>query len=140
MHLDRNNAWIGKGEDTVFKMLSDMYKEPTFEIKRQYMFKDLMNEVFRGSLSERQEKESLDFVIFGETIKTLVIRVQDKHHASLRASGHDIVQKKMLEWNDCNVIDIQFYNCPNIFKELFNNESSRELIEAFQHENVPIPQ
>jgi hypothetical protein len=139
MHLDRNNAWIGKGEDTVFKILNDIYRTPTFEIKRQYMFKDLMNEVFIDTLSERQEKESLDFVIFGETIKTLVIRVQDKHHASPRAAGHDIVQKQMLEWNDCNVIDIQFYNCPNIFKELFNNESNRELMEAFKHENIPIP-
>ncbi len=139
MHLDRNNAWIGKGEDTVFKILNDIYRTPTFEIKRQYMFKDLMNKVFIDTLSERQEKESLDFVIFGETIKTLVIRVQDKHHASPRAAGHDIVQKQMLEWNDCNVIDIQFYNCPNIFKELFNNESNRELMEAFKHENIPIP-
>jgi hypothetical protein len=139
MHLDRNNAWIGKGEDTVFKILNDIYRTPTFEIKRQYMFKDLMNEVFIDTLSERQEKESLDFVIFGETIKTLVIRVQDKHHASPRAAGHDIVQKQMLEWNDCNVIDIQFYNCPNIFKELLNDESNRELMEAFKHENIPIP-
>jgi hypothetical protein len=139
MHLDRNNAWIGKGEDTVFKILNDIYRTPTFEIKRQYMFKDLMNEVFIDTLSERQEKESLDFVIFGETIKTLVIRVQDKHHASPRAAGHDIVQKQMLEWNDCNVIDIQFYNCPNIFKELLNYESNRELMEAFKHENIPIP-
>jgi hypothetical protein len=139
MHLDRNNAWIGKGEDTVFKILNDIYRTPTFEIKRQYMFKDLMNKVFIDTLSERQEKESLDFVIFGETIKTLVIRVQDKHHASPRAAGHDIVQKQMLEWNDCNVIDIQFYNCPNIFKELLNDESNRELMEAFKHENIPIP-
>jgi|LWDU01.1.fsa_nt_gi hypothetical protein len=139
MHLDRNNAWIGKGEDTVFKILNDIYRTPTFEIKRQYMFKDLMNKVFIDTLSERQEKESLDFVIFGETIKTLVIRVQDKHHASPRAAGHDIVQKQMLEWNDCNVIDIQFYNCPNIFKELLNYESNRELMEAFKHENIPIP-
>ncbi len=139
MHLDRNNAWIGKGEDTVFKILNDIYRTPTFEIKRQYMFKDLMNKVFIDTLSERQEKESLDFVIFGETIKTLVIRVQDKHHASPRAAGHDIGQKQMLEWNDCNVIDIQFYNCPNIFKELLNYESNRELMEAFKHENIPIP-
>jgi hypothetical protein len=139
MHLDKNNSWIGKGEDTVYTLLNSIYKEPIFEIKRQYMFKDLMNEVFADTLSERQEKESLDFVVFGETIKTLVVRVQDKHNASPRASGHDIVQKKMLEWNDCNVIDIQFYNCPNIFKELLNDESNRELMEAFKHENIPIP-
>jgi hypothetical protein len=139
MHLDINNAWIGKGEDTVFKILESIYKSPNFEIKRQVMFKDLMNDVFKDTLSERQEKESLDLVIFGESIKTLVIRVQDKHHSSRRASGHDTVQKKMLEWNDCNVVDIQFYNCPTIFKELLNDESNRELIEAFKHESIPIP-
>ena len=60
MHLDKNNSWIGKGEDTVYTLLNNIYKEPIFEIKRQYMFKDLMNEVFADTLSERQEKESLD--------------------------------------------------------------------------------
>ena len=42
-------------------------------------------------------------------------------------SARDIVQKKMLEWNDCKVVDLWFYECPVLWKEEVNESSENEI-------------
>ena len=130
MHTDKQGNIIGTGEDTVFNILCDLYKG--CDIKRQQKFCDLMSEEFKDTLGERQLKETLDVVIFRPKGKTIVVRVQDKHHTGMRTSNIDLIQKTMLEWNACIVIDLWFYDCPNIWKEEVNDASRTELLTIFK--------
>ena len=134
MYKNAKGEIIGHGEDVCVSILKDLY--PEAEIKTQFKFKDLMKGDFVGSVTERQEKETLDIVIFRENQMPIVVRVQDKHHSGSVTSDRDKVQKKTLEWNDCIVVDVQHYNCPNIFKDKNNEESKRELLEAFSDADI----
>lgn len=131
MHINENGEFIGRGEDTIFTILQEIY--PDADIKRQYKYKQLMKGDFTHSVTERQELETLDFVIFRKVGMPIVIRVQDPHHSGNITAMRDRVQKKTLEWNECIVVDVQHYNCPNIFKEKNNIESREELMEAFEN-------
>ena len=42
-------------------------------------------------------------------------------------ASRDLVQKKMLEWNDCKVVDLWFYDCPVLWKEILNEKSIKEV-------------
>lgn len=134
MYKNTKGELIGHGEDVCVSILKDLY--PEAEIKTQFKFKDLMKGDFVGSVTERQEKETLDIVVFRENMMPIVVRVQDKHHSGSVTSDRDKVQKKTLEWNDCIVVDVQHYNCPNIFKDKNNEESKRELLEAFSDADI----
>ena len=65
--------------------------------------------------------------MFRDDLQTVVIRVQDKTHVGTMKSARDIVQKKMLEWNDCKVVDLWFYECPALWKEEVNESSENEI-------------
>lgn len=82
---------------------------------------------FLDTLSERQEKETLDIVIFRIQNPTIVVRVQDKHHDGILKAGQDIVQKQMLEWNGCIVVDLWYRDCPTVWNEEFNESSIEEI-------------
>tara|TARA_R110000824_G_scaffold72633_2_gene185294 strand:- start:8258 stop:8548 length:291 start_codon:yes stop_codon:yes gene_type:complete len=82
---------------------------------------------FHDTLSERQTKETLDIVIFRTTKQPIVIRVQDKHHDSVLKTSQDIVQKQMLEWNGCIVVDLWYKECPNLWKDVVNEKSIEEV-------------
>lgn len=134
MYKNEKGQIIGHGEDVCISILKDLF--PDAEIKTQYHFSKLMKGDFVGSVTERQEKETLDIVIFQELKRPIVVRVQDQHHSGVMTAERDRVQKKTLEWNECIVVDIQYYNCPNIFKDKINDESRRELLEALSYENI----
>jgi len=137
MYKDVNGNFIGHGEDVCLSILKELY--PTADIKIQWNFSKLMKGDFVGSVTERQEKETLDIVVFREKQMPIVVRVQDQHHSGSMTSERDRVQKKTLEWNDCIVVDVQHYNCPNIFKDRFNDESRREFLEALKDSDVVPP-
>ena len=132
MFKDKNGNFIGIGETTVLEIISSWF--PQKEIKTQIKFKDLLTKEWADTVSERQEKETIDIVIF--TDPRIVVRVQDPHHAGVITSQRDLVQKRTLEWNDIKVVDVNFYDCPNIMKEKNNKESKRELLEAFKHSGI----
>jgi len=132
MFKDKNGNFIGISETTVLEIMSSWF--PQQEIKTQVKFKDLLTEEWAGTVSERQEKETIDIVIF--TDPRIAVRVQDPHHAGVITSQRDLVQKRTLEWNDIKVVDVNFYDCPNIMKEKNNKESKRELLEAFKHSGI----
>ena len=125
-----DDRFIGKGEKSALAILKKIF--PTADIQIQFPFSNLMNEQFFGSLSDRQKKETLDIVVFREEDSTIVIRVQDKTHVGTMKAVRDTVQKKMLEWNDCKVVDLWFYDCPNIWKEEVNDASRTELLTIFR--------
>ena len=124
-----DDRFIGRGEKSALSILKKIF--PSADIQIQFPFRSLMNEEFFGALSDRQKKETLDIVVFQYANPTLVVRVQDKTHVGTMKSARDIVQKKMLEWNECKVIDLWFYECPMLWKEKVNKTSEEEIRFAF---------
>lgn len=94
-------------------------------------FKDLLSqEFYEEGLSERQKKESVDIVIWA-LFGCICVRVNGGDHTGILKSQRDTVQKKMLEWSGNKVVDVWFHDCPTVFKEQLNDDSRKEVIEAF---------
>ena len=128
---------IGKGEKTALEVLKETYgKEVAYTT--QVLFKDLMSYEFRDDLSERQQKESVDIVIFSG-FNPVCVRVQGGDHTGILKSARDTVQKQMLEWCNCIVVDLWFHDCPELFKEKLNDKSRREVREALNSEGLSLP-
>ena len=120
---------IGKGENTALDILKEIYGKSVL-YSTQVMFKDLMSfELIPEGLSERQKKESVDIVLF-TGFSPVCIRVQGGDHGGILKSARDSVQKQMLEWSICIVVDLWHYDCPELFNEKLNDESPREVKEA----------
>ena len=122
-----DERFIGQGERSALKILKSIFGEIECEFKIQYLFKKLMKGDWADTLSERQEKETLDIVIFRVTKPTIVVRVQDKHHDSILKTSQDLVQKQMLEWNGCIVVDLWHKECPTLWSEEVNEKSIEEI-------------
>jgi len=125
---------IGKGEKTALEVLKEIYGEEV-EYKTQVLFKDLMSTEFSEDLSERQHKETVDIVIFSG-FNPICIRVQGGDHTGILKSSRDTVQKQMLEWCNCTVVDLWFHDCPELFKEKLNDKSRHEVREALTTNNL----
>ena len=119
---------IGKGEKTALEVLKEIYGRDV-EYSTQIQFKHLMNNEFVDDLSERQQKETVDIVLFSG-FNPVCVRVQGGDHSGILKSARDTVQKQMLEWCNCIVVDLWFHDCPELFKEKLNDESRREVREA----------
>lgn len=131
MHKHENFI-IGKGEFAALDLLAQLFPQAKIDI--QVPFKSLLKGEWVDTVTDRQEKETIDIVIYTDPI--LAIRVQDPHHNGRITSMRDKVQRKTLEWNDVKVVDVQFYDCPNLMKEKTNDEAMRELLEALSHEGI----
>jgi len=127
---------IGKGEKTALEVLKEIYGK-NVEYSTQIQFKDLMISDFSEDLSERQQKESVDIVLFSG-FNPVCVRVQGGDHTGILKSARDTVQKQMLEWCNCIVVDIWFHDCPELFKEKLNDESRREVREALNREGLTV--
>jgi len=119
---------IGNGEVTALSIIKKEYGD-SIEYCTQIPFKDLMSYEFKDGLSERQMKESVDIVLY-TLFDTVCIRVQGRDHKGVLKSSRDTVQKQMLEWSNCKVIDLWWYDCPTLFKNIESDESKREVMEA----------
>tara|TARA_R110002050_G_scaffold93905_3_gene195805 strand:- start:246 stop:635 length:390 start_codon:yes stop_codon:yes gene_type:complete len=119
---------IGNGEVVALSLLKKEYGD-SIEYSIQVPFKDLMSYEFKDGLSDRQMKESVDIVLY-TLFDTVCIRVQGKDHKGVLKSSRDTVQKQMLEWSNCKVVDLWWYDCPTLFKNIENDESKREVMEA----------
>jgi|TARA_R110002020_G_scaffold333304_2_gene548671 hypothetical protein len=132
MHKDSNGNFIGRGEDSAFELLLQIY--PDKEIKRQVKFKDLLSGEWIDTVTERQEKETIDLVVYSDPI--IAIRVQDPHHNGRLTSARDLVQRKTLEWNGVRVVDLQHYECVELMKENVSDKSMKELLNALKEEGI----
>lgn len=132
MHKDSQGNFIGNGEDAAFEILKELY--PNFEIKRQVKFKDLLSGEWLDTITERQEKETIDIVIFGTPI--IAVRVQDARHTGRGMSYRDTVQKKTLEWNNIKVVDLHHYECLNLMKNITGQTARDEIIASLRKEKV----
>jgi len=127
---------IGKGEKTALEVLREIYGVDV-EYKTQVQFKDLMSYDFSEDLSERQEKETVDIVLFSG-FNPVCVRVQGGDHTGILKSARDTVQKQMLEWCNCVVVDLWFHDCPELFKEKLNDESRREVHEGLNRKGLAV--
>ena len=130
MRKDSNGNIIGAGEDTAVEILEELNALNTnVEIKRQQPLVGLLTEEFKDSLAESYLKHKIDIMIVGLD-KPVVVRVQGKDHEGILKSARDTVQKKILEWHNCIVVDLNWYDCPNLFKEELNDGSREEVKNA----------
>lgn len=126
MHKDERGNIIGNGEDSAVEILKELF--PTIDIKTQVLLSDLLGVDWVADLSERQEKETLDIVIY--TNPVIVVRVQDSHHRGKLTTSRDIVQRKTLEWNNVKVVDLLDLECTELLKERVNDKSKEEIRKA----------
>lgn len=151
MRLDyETGLLIGKGEDTVLKILENF----THLKPRGLKHFPLLNGVYRQipiqwvmpqqefeELSQPHKNGSIDLFIIFNQVK-IAIRVQGTNHGmGLKGIGkaqHDKVQKIILE-KYCKVVDINYVECKEIFKERVNEKSINELTNSFLTAKVDIP-
>lgn len=132
MEIDKQGNFIGKGEYSALEMTIMLF--PDKEVKTQVKFKDLLKGEWKDTVSGRQDKETIDIVVYSDPI--IAVRIQDPHHTGRITAMRDTVQKKTLEWNDVKVVDMNHYDCPHLMKEEVNDESMREVVEAFSHAGI----
>jgi len=119
---------IGAGEKTALAILQDLFKGCT--IKPQYPLIKLLTEEYKDSLAESYLKHKVDIMIFRPTNKTVAVRVQGKTHKGVLKSARDTVQKKILEWHNCIVVDLGWEECPYLFNEEKSENSYLEVLNA----------
>ena len=130
MHRDKDGNIIGVGEDTAISIIYDIFEDDT-KIISQYPLIKILTKDFKDSLSESYLKHKIDIMIFTKT-KKIAVRVQGKDHEGVLKSARDTVQKKILEWHDCVVVDLDWQECPYLFKEQKDENSYLEVMNAFE--------
>ena len=136
MRKDSNGNIIGAGEDTAVAILEELNALNTnVEIIRQHPLAALLTDEFKDSLAESYLKHKIDIMIIGLD-KPVVVRVQGKDHEGVLKSARDTVQKKILEWHNCIVVDLNWYDCPNLFKEKLNDGSIQEVNNALSSSDI----
>ena len=131
MRKDANGNIIGAGEDTAVELLEEILNalNTDFEIKRQYPLQDILTKEFKESLNDSYLKHKIDIVIIREPMN-VAVRVQGKDHEGVLKSARDTVQKKILEWHEFIVVDLNWYDCPILFKDKNNKDSMTEVRNA----------
>ena len=119
---------IGAGEKTALSILQDLFKGCI--IKPQYPLIKLLTEEYKDSLSDSYLKHKVDIMIFRSTDKPIAVRVQGKTHNGVLKSARDTVQKKIMEWHDCIVVDLDWEECPYLFNEDKSENSYLEVLNA----------
>ena len=137
MKKNKDGDFIGVGEDTAVEILKELYiSNKNVEVIRQKPLLDLLTDEFKDSLGEPYLKHKIDIMIIREPEKPIVVRVQGKDHEGVLKSARDTVQKKILEWHNCIVVDLNWYDCPNLFKEKLNDGSKEEVKNALLSSGV----
>ena len=137
MRKNTNGDIIGTGEDTAVEILKELYiSNKNVEVIRQQPLVGLLTEEFKESLAESYLKHKIDIMVIREPEKPIVVRVQGKDHEGILKSARDTVQKKILEWHNCIVVDLNWYDCPNLFKEKLNDDSIQEVKNALSSSGI----
>ena len=127
---------IGAGEKTALSILQDLFKG--YVIKTQYPLIKLLTDEYKDSLSDSYLKHKVDIMIFRVTDKTIAVRVQGKTHNGVLKSARDTVQKKILEWHNCIVVDLDWEECPYLFNEEKSENSYLEVLNSFKNAGLSL--
>lgn len=142
--IDGNKAIIGKGERAAREILEILF--PTKWIAVQRKAKEFYSaEVLKEGLSERQELETIDLAILPtrsfeklDRKQVTIIRVQGQEHAGSHKSQTDKRQRQDFEISGLKVVDLWYYECPNLFKDEVNYRSFLEVCSALLASGVPV--
>ena len=121
---------IGRGERATKFILAKIFPRAT--IHEQVFVGRLFNKDLKKELSSRQQKETVDIVVYRSDKNPLVIRVQDKRHLSKYMCKVDNAQQTYLEWSHCDVVDLPEHECPQLFKDKISPQSEEELLKYIQ--------
>ena len=135
MHKDKHGNIIGVGEDTAISILNDVFKDGS-KIIPQYPLRKLLTSDYIDSLAESYLKHKVDILIFRPGGMKIAVRVQGRDHEGIMKSARDTVQKKLMEWNDCVVVDLTWQECPYLFKEQKDENSYLEVMNAFNNSGL----
>ena len=135
MHRDKDGNIIGVGEDTAVSILNDIFKDGS-KVIPQYPLVKLLTDDYIDSLAESYLKHKVDILIFSPRGRKIAVRVQGKDHDGVLKSARDTVQKKLMEWNDCVVVDLTWQECPYLFKEQKDENSYLEVMNAFNNSGL----
>ena len=94
------------------QILLEMF--PRDIIRKQVRLKELLKEDFKKTMSLREEKETVDVVLYRND-KVYAIRVMGRDHLGTMKSEIDRIQKKILEMNECIVIVIWYFDAIELF-------------------------
>ena len=136
MFKDKDGNIIGVGETTAISICIDLFKDST-KIIPQYPLIKLLTDDYIDSLADSYLKHKVDIMIFTPDQK-IVVRVQGKDHDGVMKSARDTVQKKLMEWNGCKVVDLTWQECPYLFKEQKDENSYLEVMNAFKSSGLLI--
>ena len=136
-------SFIGKGEATVSRILSEHYH---FEIVQktnnwlfgnkwfcpQVPFADLVPHVVLKQFDTYQQKTSVDFIARKDG-QTYAIYVNGRDHDGRLKSMRDRWRYEMLKALNIKVIIVGWLECPKIFSETYSEESKKEFKVASNH-------
>jgi len=135
VHKDKQGNIIGVGENTAVSILNDIFKDGS-KIIPQYPLRKLLTDDYIDSLAESYLKHKVDVLIFSPGGRKIAIRVQGKDHEGVMKSARDTVQKKLMEWNGCVVVDLTWQECPYLFKEQKDENSYLEVMNALKNSGL----
>ena len=130
------NEIIGAGEIATKNILKGMF--PTSTVHGQVPLRTLVRPIYISSLSERQQKETIDIVLERKGEKPIAIRVQDRHHMGGKMGSIDKIQERELMLSGLKVIDIWYYEAPQIFKDRETKEAEHELKKILKLSGIRI--
>jgi len=126
--------YIGAGEVVLVHILRELF--PTANIRTQVKVSDLLKGDYKKTMSARQEIETVDVVLDLPRLDTIVFRVQGKDHMGYRKSQLDKIQDRILTMNKCKVIDVWYYEAPQLFKDKLNSNSRVEVKWILKRNNI----
>jgi len=126
--------FIGSGELTLIQILRELF--PTATVKAQVKISELLKGDYKKSMSSRQEIETVDVVLEIPRLVPIIMRVQGKDHNSVRKSQLDKIQERILILNRYKVIDVWYYEAPELFKDKLNNNSRVEVKWILKRNNI----
>lgn len=126
--------FIGSGELTLVQILKELF--PTGGIQTQVKVKDLLKGDFKKSMSTRQEIETIDVLLELPRLDPIVLRVQGKDHLGSRKSQLDKIQERILRMNRYKIIDVWYYEAPELFRDKLNNNSRTEVKWILKRNNI----
>ena len=117
--------------------INDIFKDGS-KVIPQYPLRKLLTDDYIDSLADSYLKHKVDILVFSSSGRKIAVRVQGKGHEGILKSARDTVQKKLLEWNGCVVVDLTWMECPYLFKEQKDENSYLEVMNAFKNSGLLI--
>lgn len=127
---------IGAGEIATKNILKGLF--PLGTVHGQVPLRTLVRQKYISSLSERQQKETIDIVLERNNEKPIAIRVQDRHHMGGKMGSIDKIQERELTLIGLKVIDIWYYEAPQTFKDRESKEAQHEITKILKLSGIKV--